>query len=174
MQRLSGIATETRRYVDACKGYDTVIADTRKTTPGLRMLEKYAVTVGGGKNHRYGLDYMVLIKDNHIKAAGGILEAVTKVRSKVSPFHKIEVETETLEQVCTALTAKVDIIMLDNMNLPMIREAVKLIHNQALVEVSGNVTLERIPELAASGVDIISSGALTHSAKAADISLKIE
>ncbi|MBP2640032.1 MAG: nadC [Firmicutes bacterium] len=174
LQRLSGIATETSRYVDACGKHKTVIADTRKTTPGLRILEKYAVTVGGGKNHRYGLDAMVLIKDNHIKAAGGILPAVTKVRSRISPFIKIEVETETLNQVQNALEAKADVIMLDNMSLPMIQEAVKLINHQALVEVSGNVTLERIHELAMTGVDIISSGALTHSVKAADISMKME
>jgi len=174
LQRLSGIATETRHYVEACEGYGTVIVDTRKTTPGLRMLEKYAVAIGGGKNHRYGLDTMVLIKDNHIKAAGGILQAVTRARSVISPYLKIEVETETLEQVRTALSAKVDIIMLDNMSLSMIQEATNMINHQALVEVSGNVTLERIKELASAGVNIISSGALTHSVKAADISMRLE
>ncbi|MBP1764730.1 MAG: nadC [Firmicutes bacterium] len=174
LQHLSGIATETRKYVEACAGYGTVIVDTRKTTPGLRMLEKYAVAIGGGKNHRYGLDTMVLIKDNHIKAAGGILQAVTKVRSVISPYLKIEVEAETLEEVQTALSAKVDIIMLDNMPLSMIREATILINHQALVEVSGNVTLDRIEELASAGVNIISSGALTHSVKATDISMRLE
>ena len=148
LQRLSGIATQTRQYVDALRGYETVIVDTRKTTPGLRMLEKYAVTVGGGKNHRFSLDAMVLIKDNHIRAAGGIIEAVKLVRSKVSPFLKIEVEAETLEQVREALKAGVDVIMLDNMTSETITQAVAIISGQALVEVSGNVTLNRLPELA--------------------------
>lgn len=174
LQRLTGIATETSHYVEACKDYDTIIVDTRKTTPGLRMLEKYAVTVGGGKNHRYGLDSMVLIKDNHIKAAGGILAAVKKVRQRISPFIKIEVEAERMSQVHDALAAGADIIMLDNMALPMIEEAVKVINHQALSEVSGNITREKIAVLAASGVDIISSGALTHSVKAADISMRLE
>ncbi len=174
LQRLTGIATQTSRFVEACGRHETIIVDTRKTTPGLRMLEKYAVTVGGGKNHRYGLDSMVMIKDNHSKAAGSISAAVQKVRSRISPFIKIEVEVETMAQVQEALTAGVDIIMLDNMQLDMIKESVKVIAGQALVEVSGNVTLEKIAALAATGVDIISSGALTHSVKAADISLRLE
>jgi len=174
LQRLTGIATETSYYVEACGGYDTIIVDTRKTTPGLRMLEKYAVTVGGGKNHRYGLDSMVLIKDNHIKAAGGILAAVQKVRDRISPFIKIEVEVEEMSQIHDALTADVDVIMLDNMSLPMIKDAVQLINHQALVEVSGNITAEKIAGLASRGVDIISSGALTHSVKAADISMQLD
>lgn len=174
LQRMSGIATETSRYAEAAKGSSAVIVDTRKTTPGLRMLEKYAVNVGGGKNHRLGLDAMVLIKDNHIQAAGGILAAVQRVHSQVSPFIKIEVEVETLEQVREALEVNVDVIMLDNMPLATITEAVEIIAGKALIEVSGNVTLERIAELSAAGVDIISSGALTHSVKAADISMKLQ
>jgi nicotinate-nucleotide pyrophosphorylase (carboxylating) len=172
LQRLSGIATQTSRFVAAAQG-SALIVDTRKTTPGLRMLEKYAVTVGGGKNHRMGLDSMVLIKDNHIKAAGGIVPAVERVRARVSPFLAVEVEAESLEQVGEALAAAVDVIMLDNMPLPLIRQAVELIGGRALVEVSGNVTLDRVAELAACGVDLISSGALTHSVTAADISMRL-
>lgn len=174
LQRLTGIATETARCVAACGGHPAVVVDTRKTTPGLRMLEKYAVTVGGGRNHRFGLDSMVLIKDNHIKAAGGIAAAVRKARGRVSPFVKIEVEVEDIGQVHEALAAGVDVIMLDNMALPAIGEAVRVIDRRALVEVSGNITLDKIAALAASGVDIISSGALTHSVRAADISLRLE
>lgn len=174
LQRMSGIATAARQYQAACGTYRAVITDTRKTTPGLRMLEKYAVRVGGASNHRYGLDSMVLIKDNHIAAAGGICAAVAMVRQQVSPFVKIEVETETLAQVGEALTAGVDIVMLDNMSTAAIQTAVQLIDGRALVEVSGNVTLSRVPELAACGVDLISCGALTHSAAAADISLKLQ
>ncbi|MEG6584808.1 carboxylating nicotinate-nucleotide diphosphorylase [Dendrosporobacter sp. 1207_IL3150] len=174
LQRLSGIASTTSQYVEACAAHKAVIVDTRKTTPGLRMLEKYAVTVGGGKNHRYGLNSMVMIKDNHIKAAGGIIEAVAKARTKISPFIKIEVEVENLTQIKEALEAGTDIIMLDNMALEMIEESVKIIAGRTLVEVSGNVTEERVADLAATGVDIISSGALTHSVKAADISMRLE
>lgn len=174
LQRMSGIATQTRRFVEAVGDYKAVIVDTRKTTPGLRMLEKYAVTVGGGKSHRYGLDAMVMIKDNHIKAAGGILCAVQTLRNRVSPYLKIEVEVENLDQLREALEARVDVIMLDNMSLDMIQEAVKIINGQALVEVSGNVTLDRVRKLAATGVDVISSGALTHSVKAADISMRLD
>ncbi|MBP2643040.1 MAG: nadC [Firmicutes bacterium] len=174
LQHLSGIATVTRKYVEACGANRTNIVDTRKTTPGLRLLEKYAVTVGGGKNHRYALDSMVLIKDNHRAAAGGILAAVEKVRRSVSPFVKIEVEVETIEQVQEALGAGVDVIMLDNMSLSMVQKAVEIINRKALIEVSGNITLERVADLAALGVDIISSGALTHSVKAADISMRLE
>lgn len=174
LQRMSGIATQTRQFVVAAGATKAAITDTRKTTPGLRMLEKYAVAVGGGKNHRYGLDAMVMIKDNHIQAAGGILPAVQTLRSRVSPFLKIEVEVENLVQLDEALNAGVDVIMLDNMGLQTIEEAVKIIAGRTLVEVSGNVTLERVAELAAAGVDIISSGALTHSVKAADISMRLK
>jgi nicotinate-nucleotide pyrophosphorylase (carboxylating) len=173
LQRMSGIATHTRRYVEAVNGFSTIIVDTRKTTPGLRMLEKYAVTAGGGKNHRYGLDFMVLIKDNHIQAAGGISTAVRRVRSQGACFRKIEVEVENLLQVQEALAVGVDIIMLDNMPIQMVEEAVQMIDRKALVEVSGNVILERIAQLAAAGVDIISSGELTHSVRAADISMRL-
>ena len=174
LQHLSGIATEARRYVESCGDSGAMIVDTRKTTPGLRMLEKYAVTVGGGQNHRFGLNSMILIKDNHIRAAGGISPAVRLVRAKSSPFLKIEVETEDLLQVREALAAGVDVIMLDNMPTERIAEAVRVINGQALVEVSGKVTYEQIETLAGLGVDIISSGALTHSVKAVDISLKFE
>ena len=173
LQHLSGIATATNRCVEAVKGFNTVIVDTRKTTPGLRALEKYAVTVGGGQNHRLRLDSLVLIKDNHIQASGGIGEAVRRVRGRVSPYIKIEVETETLDQVTEALTAGADIIMLDNMPLPVVTQAVRLISGRALVEVSGNVTGDKVADLAAAGVDLISSGALTHSVQAADISLRL-
>jgi nicotinate-nucleotide pyrophosphorylase (carboxylating) len=173
LQRMSGIATHTRRYVEAVNDLPTIIVDTRKTTPGLRMLEKYAVTAGGGKNHRYGLDSMVLIKDNHIQAAGGISTAVRCVRKQGASFRKIEVEVENLLQVQEALSMEVDIIMLDNMPIQMIEQAVKMIDGKALIEVSGNVVLERIAPLAAAGVDIISSGELTHSIRAADISMRL-
>lgn len=173
LQHLTGVATVTNRCVEVLGVKGPVIVDTRKTIPGLRMLEKYAVTVGGGKNHRYSLDSLVMIKDNHSKAAGGIIPAVESVKSKLSPFIKIEVEVETLKEVEEALEAKADIIMLDNMSLPMIKEAVALINQRALIEVSGNVTLEKLKDLATTGVDIISSGALTHSVKAADISLRL-
>jgi nicotinate-nucleotide pyrophosphorylase (carboxylating) len=173
LQRMSGIATHTRRYVEAVNDLPTIIVDTRKTTPGLRMLEKYAVTAGGGKNHRYGLDSMVLIKDNHIQAAGGISTAVRCVRKQGASFRKIEVEVENLLQVQEALSMEVDIIMLDNMPIEMIEQAVKMIDGKALIEVSGNVVLERIAPLAAAGVDIISSGELTHSIRAADISMRL-
>ena len=173
LQHMSGIATQTRLFTEAAKEYKAVIVDTRKTTPGLRMLEKYAVAAGGGKNHRYRLESMVMIKDNHIKAAGGILPAVRLVRDSIAPFMKIEVEVESVEQVKEALAASVDVIMLDNMPIELIRASVSLINGQALVEVSGNVTLGRVAELAAAGVDIISSGALTHSVQAADISLRL-
>jgi len=174
LQRMSGIATETHRYIAAAEGSRAVIVDTRKTTPGLRMLEKYAVQVGGGKNHRYGLDAMVLIKDNHIQAAGGVFAAVQRIHNQVSPYIKIEIEVEKLEQIGQALEAGVDVIMLDNMTITMIKEAVQMIDGKALIEVSGNVTIEKIGELAATGVDIISSGALTHSVRAADISMKLQ
>lgn len=174
LQRMSGIATETRRFVEAVSDTGALIADTRRTTPGLRMLERYAVKVGGGKSHRYGLDYMALIKDYHIQAAGGISPAVEKVRQQLSPFVKIEIEVESLEQVREAVAGSVDVLALENMSLDMIEEAVKIIDNQALAEVSGNITLEQVPELAAVGVDIISSGLITQSVKAADIIMRLK
>jgi len=174
LQRLSGIASETRRYVDKIRGYNAKVVDTRKTTPGLRLLEKYAVRVGGGTNHRFSLSDGVLIKDNHIKAAGGIRQAVEAVRMKIPHTVKIEVETETLEQVQEALDSGADIIMLDNMPPELMKQAIKLINGKALTEASGNVSLDNIEEVAATGVDIISVGAITHSVRAMDISMKFE
>lgn len=174
LQRMSGIATETRRFVEAVGGNEAVIADTRTTTPGLRMLEKYAVKVGGGKSHRYGLDYMVIIKDNHIEAAGSILQAVEKIRQQLTPFVKIEIEVETLDQVREAVAAGVDVIGLQNMSVTMIEQAVDIADNNAMIEVSGNITVEEVAELAAVGVNIISSTIITHSVKAADISVKLK
>lgn len=174
LQRMSGIATMTRNFVAAAGKHKAIIVDTRKTTPGLRMLEKCAVAAGGGKNHRYGLDSMAMIKDNHIQAAGGIEAAVRRLRARMSPYLKIEVEVENGTQLQEALAARIDVIMLDNMSLEEIREAVRTVDGRALVEVSGNVTLERVAELAAAGVDVISSGALTHSVKAADISMRLK
>jgi len=174
LQHQSGIATLTAKYVEQIKGLKVEVLDTRKTLPGLRQLEKYAVRMGGGRNHRFGLYDGVLIKDNHIKAAGSITKAVDSARSSAHHLLKIEVETKTLEEVREALTVKADIIMLDNMHVDMMREAVKLIDHQALVEASGNVTLETVRAIAETGVDLISSGSLTHSAPAADISMKIK
>jgi nicotinate-nucleotide pyrophosphorylase (carboxylating) len=173
LQHLSGIATLTARYVDTVKGLKAVILDTRKTLPGLRQLEKHAVRMGGGKNHRMGLYDMILIKDNHIKAAGSITMAVASARTRSGDL-RIEVETRTLGEVREALTAKADIIMLDNMPIDAMREAVNLIAGRALVEASGNVSLETIRQIAETGVDFVSSGSLTHSAPAADISMKIK
>ncbi|HUI68226.1 MAG TPA: carboxylating nicotinate-nucleotide diphosphorylase [Nitrospirota bacterium] len=174
LQHMSGIATLTSKYVEQLKGLKAQVLDTRKTLPGLRPLEKYAVRMGGGTNHRFGLYDGVLIKDNHIKAGGSITKAIESARSKAHHLLKIEVETKTLEEVREALAAKADIIMLDNMPLDMIREAVTLINGQASVEASGNVTFETIREIGETGVDFISSGSLTHSAPAADISMKIK
>ena len=173
LQHLSGIATLTARYVDMVKGLKAVILDTRKTLPGLRQLEKHAVRMGGGKNHRMGLYDMILIKDNHIKAAGSITLAVASARTRSGDL-RIEVETKTLDEVREALTSKADIIMLDNMSIDIMREAVNLIAGRALVEASGNVTLETVRQIAETGVDFVSSGSLTHSAPAADISMKIK
>jgi len=173
IQRLSGIATQTRKYVDAVKDYPVRITDTRKTTPGLRILEKYAVTVGGGINHRFGLYDTPMIKDNHIVAAGSIREAVKKVREKAPFTVKIEVEASSLEQVHEALEEKVDIIMLDNMSLEMIKEAVAIVNGRALVEASGGITLKNINEVAALGVNYISVGELTHNIKSLDISMDL-
>ena len=174
-QRLSGIATLTRRFVDAVpQGSSLRIADTRKTTPGLRALERQAVRSGGGHNHRNDLSSAVLIKDNHIAAAGGISAAITRARQSAPHTSRIEVEVESLAALEEALNAGADIVMLDNFAAQDIAEAVRLARGRALVEVSGGVTLERIPELARAGVDVVSVGALTHSAPAADISLDLE
>ncbi len=172
VQHLSGIATETKKAVDAVKGTKAKITDTRKTTPGMRVLEKYAVKMGGGFNHRFNLADGVLIKDNHIVAAGGIAEAVKMVRENIPHTLKIEVETENLEQVKEALNAGADIIMLDNMTNDKMKEAVDYIAGRALTEASGNMGEKDLASVAACGVDIISIGALTHTVKALDISLK--
>ncbi len=172
LQRLSGVATATNKYVNMVSGYPVNVVDTRKTTPGLRYLEKYAVRAGGGQNHRFSLSDGVLIKDNHITAAGGIMNAVSAVRGKIPHTVKIEVETENMDMVREALDAKADIIMLDNMTEEMMAEAVKLINKRALVEASGDINEERIVKVAQTGVDIISIGRITHSIKSLDISLK--
>lgn len=172
-QRMSGIATETAKYVEALKGFDTKLLDTRKTAPGMRMTDKMAVHDGGGTNHRMGLYDMVMIKDNHIRMAGGITKAVEEVRAHIPAGIKIEVETETLDQVREALSTGCDIIMLDNMTTPVMAEAVKIIAGRAKTEASGNMTIPRLREVAATGVDFISVGALTHSVTALDISMKI-
>lgn len=175
MQRLSGIATMSKLYSSTLEGYNTEIVDTRKTTPGLRSLEKYAVRVGGCTNHRFSLSDAVLIKDNHIAGAGSIQEAVDKVKKNIAHTVKVEVEVENLNEVQEAIKAKVDIIMLDNMTNDMTLDAVKMIRKEdahITIEASGNMTLDRIKEVAATGVDIISIGALTHSVRALDISLK--
>ena len=171
LQWLSGIATLTRKYVD--KASPVTVLDTRKTTPGLRVYEKYAVSCGGGSNHRFGLYDEVMIKDNHIKSAGSISRAVEKVRDGLGPQTKIEEETLNLDEVQEALEKDVDIIMLDNMPIDMIRESVKLIDGRAKVEISGCVTLERLDEISRTGADFVSVGALTHSAPSVDISMNI-
>ena len=176
MQRLSGIATLTRAFVTRVEGTGARITDTRKTTPGLRLLEKYAVTVGGGFNHRFGLDDGVLIKDNHIALAGGVKRAVELARQSASHLMKIEVEVASQAQLREALAAPADVIMLDNMPLEEARESVKLIRDQSAaisIELSGGVTLENVRAFAECGVDLISVGAITHSVPAVDISLKI-
>jgi nicotinate-nucleotide pyrophosphorylase (carboxylating) len=174
LQHLSGIATRTAQFVRLVGGDKPAIIDTRKTTPGLRMLEKYAVRMGGGHNHRFGLYDAVLIKDNHIKIAGGIANAVAAARGGSPHTAKIEVEVESLAGVKEALEAGADIIMLDNMTPPSMREAVALVSGRALVEASGGITEENIQAVAASGVDLVSVGALTHSIKSLDISLDLE
>jgi nicotinate-nucleotide pyrophosphorylase (carboxylating) len=174
LQRLCGIATLTRRYVEAVKGYNVEIIDTRKTTPGWRLLEKYAVRIGGGKNHRHDLGDGVLIKDNHIVAAGGIRQAVDMARKHSHHLLKIEVEVETLEQVDEALQAGAEVIMLDNMPPAMLAEGVKRIGGRALVEASGGISLESVLDVARTGVDLISVGKLTHSAPAADIHVEFD
>lgn len=172
LQRMSGIATYTRRMADALEGTGTVLVDTRKTTPGMRVFEKEAVLLGGGANHRYNLSSAVMLKDNHIDAAGGIGPAVAAARAHASFTCTVEVECESLEMVREALEARADIIMLDNMDRAQMAEAIRLIDGRAIVEASGNVDLERVRELADLGVDVISSGALTHSAGILDLSLK--
>lgn len=169
--RLSGIATLTRRYVDAVSGTGAAVLDTRKTTPGLRALEKYAVACGGGRNHRFGLDDAVLVKDNHLRAAGSIARAVGLVRALTE--LPVEVECETLEQVDEALAAGVDAILLDNMTLDELRSAVVLTGGRARLEASGGITLENVRAVANTGVDEISVGALTHSARSLDVSLEL-
>jgi nicotinate-nucleotide pyrophosphorylase (carboxylating) len=172
MQRMSGIATKTSEAVAKVAGFPVKILDTRKVTPGLRIFEKYAVRTGGGHNHRFSLADGVLIKDNHIKAAGGITNAIAAAKALAPLTLKIEVETESLEQVSEALSAGADIIMLDNMSVDMMRQAVKLINKKALVEASGNMDEKDLREVAATGVDFISIGALTNFVKPLDISLK--
>ena len=177
LQHMSGIATETRRFVDAVKGYDVRIVDTRKTGPGLRSIQKYAVRVGGGSNHRQNLGDGVLIKDNHLAALSnegiGLAEIVRRARSNTPHPLKIEVEVETIDQVSEALSANADILLLDNMPIATMQKAVTLIDGRAITEASGNVSLENVREIAASGVDMISIGRLTHSVKALDISLDL-
>jgi nicotinate-nucleotide pyrophosphorylase (carboxylating) len=174
LQRLAGIATLTRRYVEAVRAYNVEIVDTRKTTPGWRVLEKYAVRVGGGKNHRHDLGDGVLIKDNHIVAVGGIKQAVEMARRHSHHLLKIEVEVETLDQVEEALQAGAEVIMLDNMSPTMLAEAVTLIRGRAIVEASGGISLESVVDVARTGVDLISVGRLTHSAPAADIHVEFD
>jgi nicotinate-nucleotide pyrophosphorylase (carboxylating) len=173
LQRMSGIATLTRRYVDAVAGTRAVILDTRKTAPGLRMLDKWAVRLGGGQNHRIGLYDMAMIKDNHIAAVGGIAEAVGRVRAGDPRGRPIEVEVTDLEQLREALAQPIDRILLDNMSLTQMQEAVQIAAGRIPLEASGNVNLDTVAAIAATGVDYISSGALTHSVKALDISLDI-
>ncbi|MBU3181149.1 carboxylating nicotinate-nucleotide diphosphorylase [Clostridium psychrophilum] len=172
LQRISGIATLTKTYVDILSGSGVKILDTRKTTPNMRIFEKYAVKMGGGCNHRYNLSDGVLIKENHISAAGGIKEAVNIIRNNVSFVKKIEVEAETIDQVNEALEVKADIIMLDNMSILEMKKAVEIIDKKAIIEASGDITLDNILTVASCGVDYISVGALTHSYSVLDLSMK--
>ena len=177
MQRMSGVATLTRAYVKAVEGTNATIVDTRKTTPGLRMLEKYAVNVGGGKNHRYGLDDGILIKDNHIALAGGITKAVSAAKLKVGHLHKIEVEISNWAQLREAVEAGADIVLLDNQTPEEARKLVEMarsLNPNVLLEASGGMDLDRVRFFAEAGVDLISVGRLTHSARALDISFKIQ
>ncbi len=179
LQRLSGIATVTRQYVEAIRGYRAQIVDTRKTTPGLRLLEKYAVTVGGGRNHRLGLDDGVLVKDNHIAAAGSLGRAIEAARTRLAHMHRIEVEVDTLRDLQEALNLGVDAVLLDNMTPEATREAVACVRERSrggaiLVESSGGITLRTVRAYAEAGVDLISVGALTHSAPAVDLGLDLE
>lgn len=172
LQRMSGIATITNEYAKELEGTKTTLLDTRKTTPNMRPFEKYAVTVGGGRNHRYNLSDGVLLKDNHIGAAGSVKKAIEMAKDYAPFVRKIEIETESIEQVKEALEAGADIIMLDNMDNDTMKKCVELIADKAETECSGNVTKERLREIAAIGVDYVSSGALTHSAPVLDVSLK--
>ena len=172
LQRMSGIATTTQKFVKILEGKKTKIMDTRKTTPGLRILEKYAVRMGGGKNHRLSLSDMVMIKDNHIKIVGSISEAVYAARKKIKPGIKIEVETTNLDEAEEAFNSGADIIMLDNMPLQRMKQVMKRLNGKVLVEVSGNIRLSRVSKIAELGVDFISVGALTHSYKSLDISME--
>lgn len=174
LQRMSGISTAAGKFADAVKEFNTRILDTRKTAPGQRMLDKYAVKMGGGTNHRIGLYDMVMIKDNHIKGAGSISNAVRIVREKTPPHIKIEVETTSLDEVKEALASGADIIMLDNMSIEMMKQAVEIINGRAKVEASGGVSFDKLKSIAATGVDFISVGALTHSVKALDLSQYIK
>lgn len=174
LQHMSGIASMTNKAVRLCEGTNASVADTRKTLPGLRSLQKYAVTVGGGRNHRYNLSDAVMLKDNHIDACGSITKAVEKVREKLGHMVKIEVETRNLDEVKEALSTGVEVIMLDNMDCDTMKTAVEMTNGKALLEASGNITDETIAGVAKTGVDIISIGALTHSVKAFDISMKIK
>ncbi|MFN3471590.1 MAG: carboxylating nicotinate-nucleotide diphosphorylase [Aquificaceae bacterium] len=173
MQRLSGIATLTREFVRALEGTGVRLLDTRKTTPGIRYFEKYAVRVGGGSNHRFGLYDMVLIKDNHKAIAGGVREAVRRVKECIGPAYKIEVEIESLQELQEALESEVDMVLLDNFKPEDIKRAVDIIEGKVLVEVSGNINLNNIRDYAIEGVDFISSGAITHSARWIDLSMRL-
>lgn len=173
IQRMSGIATETRKYQDAIEPYAAKIVDTRKTTPNFRAFEKYSVKIGGGALHRFNLSDCAMIKDNHIRLAGSITNAVTKLRESISHAHKIEVECDTLEQVKEAVDVKADIIMLDNMSVDTMRKAVEIINHKAIVEASGNVNLETVNAIASTGVDIISSSAIVAKAPTLDLGLDI-
>lgn len=174
LQRMSGVATQTNTFVNEIGESKTKILDTRKTIPGHRILDKYAVKIGGGENHRFGLYDLVMIKDNHIKIAGSITNAVDQVKEKLNKKYKIEVEVTNISEVKEALNCDVDIIMLDNMTDEMMSEAVSLIGTKAKTEASGNMTLERLKKTSEIGVDFISIGMLTHSVKALDISMRIE
>jgi nicotinate-nucleotide pyrophosphorylase (carboxylating) len=174
LQRMSGIATLTRRFVEAVNGTSAVILDTRKTIPGLRVFDKWAVRLGGGQNHRFGLYDMVLIKDNHIAAVGNLTETVARVRQTDTRNRQIEVEVKNLTELQEALELQVDRILLDNMTVEKMQEAVRLTQGRIPLEASGNITLEAISEIAATGVDYISMGMLTHSVKALDISLLLK
>lgn len=173
IQHMSGIATATNQAVKLVEGTKASIVDTRKTLPGMRPLQKYAVTVGGGKNHRYNLSDAAMLKDNHVDAGGGITNAVKKLKSKLGHMTKVELEVRTLDELREALSVDVDVIMLDNMSNDMMAEAVKITDGKAILEASGGITAETLRGVAETGVDIISIGALTHSVKAFDISLKI-
>lgn len=174
LQHMSGIATETAKYAECCKGTRAHVTETRKTLPGLRAIEKYAVTVGGGKNHRYNLSDGAMLKDNHIDAYGSITKAVEALRSRMGHMIKIEVEVRNEEELREALCCNADVIMLDNMTCEQMKKCVEIADGKAVLEASGNVTLDNMAEVAATGVDIVSVGALTHSVKAFDISLRID